>query len=70
MRDLLVRSALLMMLSAYPCAAIPSNNPLLTDRIYAISPVNSTMFQVNGVAIAPAPLNGVDLEARAKIVNF
>jgi hypothetical protein len=141
MRELLEGFALLMMLSIYPGAAIPSNATVLTDRIYAVSPVNpetakavgvdypqpiavlgekhtyivglgsdhivklanmakgkavlkdkktlyldadrisgsldyevigsySTTFQVNGVAISPAPLNGVDLQARAKVVNF
>ena len=140
MRELLFGGALLTA-SICACAASPSNTPILTDRIYAISTVNpesakavgvnyphpiavlgqkhtyivgvgsdelvnlanmasgkavlkdkktlyldgdrisgtieyevrgsySTSFQVDGVAIRPAPLDGVDLQAGAKIVNF
>jgi hypothetical protein len=141
MREVLIGSALFLMLSSCACAAIPPNAPILTDRIYAISTVTpegakavgvnyprpiavlgekhtyivgvgsddivklanmardkavlkdkktlyldgeklsgsmtyevvgsySTTFQVNGVAIPPAPLNGVNLQTGEKIVNF
>lgn len=140
MRAFLFGSALLIA-SIHACEASPSDSPLLTDRIYAISTVNvesakavgvnyprpiavlgekhtyivglgsdeivklanmangkavlkdkkalyldggrisgtieyevigsySATFTVDGVAIHPAPSNGVDLQADAKIVKF